>query len=368
MTPELLDVLCCPVARDPLRVLSPRELAEINAAFAEGLVRYANGVALGDPLSGGLTTGEGGTVYRVYDRVPYLVPALRIVRSDDAGVPPVAPPGRSPLADVWVELSQRWHRINPPLRPAGEDVDLFQHLAGEALARLAPAARRALLLGVTPEVATMRWPVGTTMLALDSSPAMIRNVWPATPAGERAVALADWKAMPVRDGACAFVIGDGILTSQRYPDDFRTLAAELRRAVRDDGALVLRLFARPEEPDPLDDVFADLRAGRIANFDLFHWRFAMAMHGDLASGTRVAALWDEWHERVPDPERLMVAIGWAPDAARVLETYRGLETSISFPTVTEVREILASRFVMTTCRVPTYEAGDRYPTVAFRPL
>ncbi len=363
----LLGSLCCPVARTPLRWLARAELDALNAEFERGRARYATGAPLEEPLSSGLTTSDGGSVYRIRGGVPHLMATQRIVRSGAAAAAAPAPGGSAPLADVWLELSRRWNRVKPPLRPAPEDVEVFERVAHEALAPGRHGGGVALLLGATPEIATMSRPAGAPLLALDSSPAMVENVWPRDAAAGAAIVLADWKAMPVRSGACGLVIGDGILTSQRFPHDFRALAAELRRVVRDRGTLVLRLFARPETPDPLGAVFDDLRNARITNFDIFHWRLAMAMHRDLASGTRLADVWEAWHRCVPDPPALMAELGWAPDAARILETYRGLETTISFPTVTEVREILADGFEMTACHVPAYETGDRYPTVVLRP-
>ena len=129
---------------------------------------------------------------------------------------------------------------------------------------------------------------------------------------------------------------------------------------------MIRLFARPEKRDSLASIFADLRGGRLANVDVFRWRLAMAMHGDLESGTRLADVWEVWHENVPEPGELMKALGWGLDAARVLDGYRGLETRISFPTVAEVREIFADGFEEVACHVPAYEDGDRYPTMVFR--
>ncbi len=366
---ELMATLCCPVNRSPLRVMSEQELAELNTAIGHGRARYGYGNPVERPLEGGLVSLGGGTAYRIEDGVPLLVPALRIIRSDDAaGDLPASidTADNGPLTDVWVQLSERWARILPPLRPASEDIELFRQVADEVLGNGHWPNRRALLLGVTPEIATMRWPTGTGLLALDSSPAMIRNVWPKDSAVSAAVARADWKAMPVRDEAYAFIIGDGILTSQRYPEDFAALVRELGRVLSKGGAVVIRLFARPEARDSVASIFDDLRGGRLANFDVFHWRLAMAMHGDLEAGTRLADVWEAWHQNVPEPRDLMTAIGWAPDAARVLDRYRGLETRISFPTVAEVREIFADGFEQVACHVPTYEDGDRYPTVVFR--
>ena len=365
----MLDTLRCPVDMGRLRLMGPGELHELNARIARGEATYACGVPVTEALEGGMVGLEGGSVYRIEGGVPVLVPSLRIETTPDgqAATAPGTTIEVSPLADVWLELSSRWHRIKPPLRPAPQVINLFERLVGN-LAGGNGSTLRGLLLGVTPEIATMRWPIGTKLLAFDSSPAMIRNVWPMGDARNAVVIRADWKAMPLPADHVDMVIGDGILTSQRYPDDFKALAREVHRVLKGNGALVLRLFARPEENETVAEIFDDLRAGRIPNFDVLHWRLAMAMHGDLASGTRMSDVWDAWHANVPNSEELMTSVGWAPDAARIMESYRGLKTSISFPTVREVGEIFAGAFEQVACHVPNYDDGARYPTVLFRPI
>ncbi len=211
----------------------------------------------------------------------------------------------------------------------------------------------------------MRWPAGTRLLALDFSTAMIRNVWRAPEKIRAMVARANWTAMPVRDGTCDVVAGDGNLTSLAYPNEYDRFASEIRRVLKDTGTLALRLFARPESPESLETIFADLYAGRIRSLSLVPWRIAMALHGDLAAGVRTAGVWEAWCEHVPHPEDLMRALGWPPQALGSLEWTRGAEYCMRFPTVGEVEALLAPELSLAACRVPDYECGGMYPTVAF---
>ena len=68
----------------------------------------------------------------------------------------------------WDRIALRW-RIAEPLAPGREDIAWFEHQA----ARYEAEAKRALLLGVTARIATMRWPAGTSLVAADWSSNML---------------------------------------------------------------------------------------------------------------------------------------------------------------------------------------------------
>ena len=367
---ELLETLCCPVAKSPLRSMTKPELEELNTAIAQGRARYAGGPPVADALDGGLTSDDGASVYGIQNGVPGLLPTLRITSSGDTARQ-AADKERVPVSgsydDRWEEISQRWHKIGRPQRPSRQDIELLQCLVAESVACTQRSNPRALMLGVTPEIATMRWPAGTRILALDASPGMIRNVWPAREVPGGVAVLADWAAMPVRDAAYDLAVGDGFLTSLPYPDGFRAVVAELRRVLKDDAMFAMREFARPEEREPLGTVFADLREGRMVDLGAFIWRLAIAVHGDLESGCRRGDVWDAWHDHVPDPPGLMTSLGWPLEALGQLEPYRGNEGRMLFPTPDETRAVFLPDFDQVECLSPDSADADRYPTVVFRP-
>ena len=70
---RLLDILCCPTTRQPLQSLTAGQLGRVNAAQAAGELRHADGSALPGPLSEGLITRDGKTVYRIDDGIPVLL-------------------------------------------------------------------------------------------------------------------------------------------------------------------------------------------------------------------------------------------------------------------------------------------------------
>ena len=97
--------------------------------------------------------------------------------------------------DHWNEHARQWSLIGPPLRPAAEDIRLLEAAVQDWRSCTAVAAPRALLCGVTPEIARMRWPAGTRLIAVDHSRPMIAGVWPAAQVPGVAV-CGDWLALP----------------------------------------------------------------------------------------------------------------------------------------------------------------------------
>jgi len=74
MDHRLLDILCCPSTRAPVRLLATAELDALNAAIAtpEGVLT-SGGARIGAPLAAGLVTRDGRTVYRIEDDIPVML-------------------------------------------------------------------------------------------------------------------------------------------------------------------------------------------------------------------------------------------------------------------------------------------------------
>ena len=70
---KLLDVLCCPVTKQPVRMLKRNELRELNDRITEGGVRYQDDTAVDTPLEEGLITANEERVYRVDDGIPVML-------------------------------------------------------------------------------------------------------------------------------------------------------------------------------------------------------------------------------------------------------------------------------------------------------
>lgn len=70
---KLLEILCCPVSKTPLRVLGQQKLVQLNEAIKSGDALYVDGEKVTDPLQEGLITEDGKVIYPVQDDIPILL-------------------------------------------------------------------------------------------------------------------------------------------------------------------------------------------------------------------------------------------------------------------------------------------------------
>ena len=140
---------------------------------------------------------------------------------------------------------------------------------------------------------------------------------------------------------------------------------------RPDGLCILRLYAPVGERESPADVLRDLTEGRISNPNILKLRLGMAMMADVDEGVELDAMWRAVHEVAPDLEALAARIGWEAEHALVLNTYRGSTLRYHFVTVDQVRAMFCAEpggFELAGLRVPSYELGERCPTLVFRRL
>ncbi len=87
MDKRLLDILCCPTTRTPLRVLNADELAALNRAVSTGQLRNGEGGQVAGPLTDGLITRDGQTIYRIDDDIPVMLASEAIAVAHVADFP-----------------------------------------------------------------------------------------------------------------------------------------------------------------------------------------------------------------------------------------------------------------------------------------
>ena len=73
MDKRLLDILCCPVTKVPVRPLARNELDALNKAIAMGEVQTTAAIAVPSALQAGLITSDGKLIYRVEDDIPVML-------------------------------------------------------------------------------------------------------------------------------------------------------------------------------------------------------------------------------------------------------------------------------------------------------
>lgn len=262
----------------------------------------------------------------------------------------------------WDRIALRW-RIAEPLAPGQEDIEWFENLAAQRRAK----RTRAILLGVTAAIATMRWPEATQLVAADWSPGMLKNVWPAGGTPEAtSVVCADWRELPIASAQVDLLVGDGCYTALSTAADTALFNAEMHRVLAPGGAVLMRCFCRPAAGLCIDALFEDLFAGRVRNLDLFRWLMAMALQNSPATGVQVSALWAQWARRVPDARALQARMGWTDDGIANMERMASATMTYSFATLEELLQAAAPAFEVIGHDTPGYAWGELFPRIVLR--
>jgi uncharacterized protein YbaR (Trm112 family) len=87
MDRKLLDILVCPISKQPLALLGAGERDALNRAIAAGAVRREDGTPQADPILEGLVTRDHRTVYRIDDGIPVLLAEESIATAQIADFP-----------------------------------------------------------------------------------------------------------------------------------------------------------------------------------------------------------------------------------------------------------------------------------------
>lgn len=268
----------------------------------------------------------------------------------------------------WRGVAEQFGLLGSPLRPCAEDIRIVEEmLAAEPRIFGGGARKRSWLLGVTPEIATLRWPLEVELIAVERVQTMIDLVWPGDTDKRRAI-CADWLDAPFSDQSLDLAIGDGCLTAVGYPDELSRLLASIYRCLRRDGHLMLRLFCRPDSAETPDAVIDALRSGAIGSFHAFKWRLAMAVQGvDDAPDVAVDAVWQAWNAVRVDTTVLAETRGWSPEQFGTMEFYRGSRARYNFMRYDEtIRHLQSAGFDLVATRAGSYELAERCPHVLLR--
>jgi SAM-dependent methyltransferase len=278
-----------------------------------------------------------------------------------------AGPGARPdESGNWPRLARQWRHVGPPLRAVAQDLDFVWQAARDWMARHGPP--RVLLLGVTPELYRLPWPAGTDFLAADHTQEMIDYVWPGPP---DAVLHTEWTNLALPAGSRDIALCDGGLQLNAYPRQQRLIARLLRDVLRPGGLCILRLYAPAGPHEETSDVLRDLVEGRVPNLNILKLRLGMAMMRSAEEGVELDAVWRAVHGAAPDLKELAARLGWELNHALVINSYRGSKLRYHFVTADQVVEMFGTRpggFGLLARHVPTYELGERCPTLVLQRL
>lgn len=70
---QLIDILCCPETKQPVKPLSSKQLDALNTAQRQSGLKQVDGNALEQPLKAGLITADGKRIYRIDDDIPVML-------------------------------------------------------------------------------------------------------------------------------------------------------------------------------------------------------------------------------------------------------------------------------------------------------
>jgi SAM-dependent methyltransferase len=216
----------------------------------------------------------------------------------------------------WSELAKQWEEYGAPFRPAKEVVQIFEK----------ETIGKTLLLGATPELQKLAY------LAVDNDLEALRIHKPPTSI------LADWRALPLPTSHFDTVIGDGSLNVLN--DGFTLLFPEIKRILKPEGQLILRVFISPEKRDSLESVI-----GSKNQFKGF-LAFKLALYQALANP----------FARVMDVHKIAASVWSHPN----LLIKRDPEAVLYFPKLSELPTWSKIQYAS------SYELADRCPIITWR--
>ncbi|MEO8460024.1 MAG: class I SAM-dependent methyltransferase [Dokdonella sp.] len=263
--------------------------------------------------------------------------------------------------DHFSHIVPQWSNFGPPLRPWPEDTAVVQRLAST----LGDDAH-VVVLGLTPEIVGCEWPRDVKLSAVDHSPAMIKQLWPAQNGPANAeVILGDWCTMPFASGTIDLVAGDGCYVLQTYPDGYEALTREVHRVLRIGGRYVVRVFLRPDEPESVANIAIAFGRGEIGSVHALKLRLLAAVHGASGAGSRLDDVWQAWKSMPELPPLLAGKRGWTIEEIGGVESYAGMDARYYLPTLAEFRQRIGLSLREVECVIGRRELADRCPTLVF---
>jgi hypothetical protein len=268
------------------------------------------------------------------------------------------------LRRTWEDVAYRWNEYESPLRPHEQDTRIMRAALMCWHARNPVEKANVFLCGVTPEIAAMDWPFPINLIAMDQAHRMVELVWPGDVPGVRRAIVGDWRESGLGHQSQDIVIGDGGFAFFTYPSGQRTLINELHHLLRPGGLFLYRYFAQLSQRESMNQILIDLMAGKISNFHSFKWRVAMALQMHPGDGVAQNDIWDVVMHAKLDRMTKLPPKGWTAGAINTIHFYRGKTSRLYFPTLEEFRSLLAEEFDQIEVDYPTYELGERCPTVS----
>lgn len=84
---RLLEILCCPVSKQPVALLGAKQLGALKQAAESGSLKHVDGSALEQPPEAGLLTRDGKLIYLIADGIPVMLADQAIQTAQIDGFP-----------------------------------------------------------------------------------------------------------------------------------------------------------------------------------------------------------------------------------------------------------------------------------------
>jgi len=275
---------------------------------------------------------------------------------------------RASLKDrpYWEYLAATYELLGHPLRPSEEDVRIFDLALLRWLEAHPVTGLRAILLGATPALTTMRWPAHTTLIGCDASVPMMLSVWPCDRGRTVFGICGNWMDLPLAPSSLQIAVGDGALNCLPNRGAAIDVCRSVRGALADDGLFLARCYIRPEQPETPGQVFEEMFRGAIPSFGEFKFRLLLAMPQDTRSSLAVEAVYRLWASHSINLVGLAAVTGWPLSQIETIEGYRNSSTVYYLPQLDEMRSVLDEQFDEISMATPSYPLGRCCPVFAFR--
>jgi len=70
---ELLELLCCPITKKPMKILDADKIKVVNEAIKTGKIVNAEGQAVSETITEAIISIDNATIYRVDDDIPVML-------------------------------------------------------------------------------------------------------------------------------------------------------------------------------------------------------------------------------------------------------------------------------------------------------
>src|SRR5262245_1029415 len=244
-----------------------------------------------------------------------------------------------------------WSQLGPPLRPPPDVIVAVRELIKDIRGR-------ALLLGVTPELAD----VAPHMVAVDRNFSMVANVWPGnTPS--RCAMVGDWRRPNFKSDAFSICIADGSLSFLTFPEETEALFRELNRILKAGGRTVFRLYLAPDVAETISALQDEALSGKISNFHAFKLRLAMSLAAQQSvPQIRVANILTAFNSLFGNRLDLVRATGWSREQIDTIDFYKDSNVSFTFAKRDQLLSVV-SKVCPNARLVPsgTYEMSEHCP-------